>query len=94
METGTLSSKGQITIPKKIRDFLNIKTSDKLTFVPLAEGKVLITTQPNSASSIFGLLKHRKKEPSVSLEQMEAIIKQRRLGAATAQSPDLSPKKE
>ena len=94
METGTLSSKGQITIPKKIRDYLNIKASDKLTFVPLADGKVLITTQPNSAKSIFGLLKHRKKKQPISLKQMEAIIKQRRLGAATAQSPDPPPNKE
>ena len=94
METGTLSSKGQITIPKKIREFLNIKTSDKLTFLPIGEGKVLITTQPNSAHAIFGLLKHRKKKQPVSLEQMEAIIKQRRLGASTPQSPDPSQKKE
>jgi antitoxin PrlF len=90
METGTLTSKGQITIPKKIREFLNIKTSDKLIFVPIEEGKVLITTQPNSAHTIFGLLKHRKKKQPVSLEQMEAIIKQRRSGISTSQATEPS----
>ena len=79
METGTLTSKGQITIPKKIREFLNIQTSDKLIFLPLEQGKVLITTEQKSASALFGSLKHRKKKQPVSLEQMEAAIRERRL---------------
>ena len=80
METGTLSSKGQITIPKKIRDFLQIQTSDKLIFVPLEEGKVLITIEQKSASSIFGMLKHKKKKQPVSLEQIDNAIQKRRTG--------------
>jgi antitoxin PrlF len=79
METGTLSSKGQITIPKKVREFLNIQTSEKIIFIPLEEGKVLITTEQKSATSIFGILKHRKKKQPISTEQMENAIRQRRL---------------
>lgn len=79
METGTLSSKGQITIPKKIRDFLHVKTSEKLIFVPLEEGKVLITTEQKPASSIFGILKHKKKTQPASIEQMERAIQKRRI---------------
>ena len=79
METGTLSSKGQITIPKKIRDFLHIQESEKVIFIPLEEGKVLITTEQKSASSIFGILKHRKRETPASIEQMDSEIKKRRL---------------
>lgn len=79
METGTLSSKGQITIPKKIREFLNIQTYEKLIFIPLEEGKVLITTEHKSATAIFGTLKHRKKKQPASLEQMNAAIQRRRL---------------
>lgn len=79
METGTLSSKGQITIPKKIREFLRIQTSEKLVFIPLEEGKVLITTEQKSANSIFGILKHRKRETPASLEQMDSAIQKRRL---------------
>jgi AbrB family looped-hinge helix DNA binding protein len=80
METGTLSSKGQITIPKKIRDYLQIQTSEKLIFVPLEKGKVLITTERKSASSIFGMLKHKKKKQPVSLDQMDSAIQKRRTG--------------
>lgn len=79
METGTLSSKGQITIPKKIREFLNVETSEKLIFLPIDEGKVLVTKEQKSATLIFGLLKHRRKKQAVSQEQMDDAIKKRRL---------------
>ena len=78
METGTVTSKGQITIPKKIREFLNIETSEKLIFLPLDEGKVLVTKEQKSATSIFGLLKHRRKKQTVTQEQMDNAIKKRR----------------
>jgi antitoxin PrlF len=38
-----ITAKGQITIPKKIRDFLKVNTSDTIEFTLLEEGKVLIT---------------------------------------------------
>lgn len=78
MITGTVSSKGQITIPKKIREFLDVGTSDKLVFTPLENGKVLITSKPNPASSLFGMLRHRKLSKPVSLEQMDSAIRKRR----------------
>jgi AbrB family looped-hinge helix DNA binding protein len=39
----TVTSKGQVTIPKSIRDFLNIKPSDKVDF-SIENGKVVLTT--------------------------------------------------
>ena len=62
METGTLSSKGQITIPKKIRDFLHVQTSEKLIFIPLEEGKVLITTEQKIGSVHFWNLETSKEK--------------------------------
>ena len=78
MEISTISSKGQVTIPKKIRDFLNVRTFDKIAFIPLKDGQVLITTKQNSATSLFGMLKHRKPKKPVSIEEMETIIRVRR----------------
>lgn len=80
METGTLSSKGQITIPKKIREFLHIQTAEKLIFIPIEDGKVLITTEQKAASSIFGILKHKRKNHPATLEQIESAIQKKRLG--------------
>ena len=78
MEISTISSKGQVTIPKKIRDFLNVRTFDKIAFIPLNDGQVLITTKQNSATSLFGMFNHRKPKKPVSIEEMEALIRVRR----------------
>ena len=78
MITGTMSSKGQITIPKKIRELLRAETSDKIVFIPIEDGKVMITIKQNPATSLFGMLKHRRPARPVSLEKMEAAIQKRR----------------
>jgi len=78
MITGTISSKGQITIPKKIRELLKVDTSDKIIFIPLEDRKVMITIKQNPATALFGMLKHRRPARPVSLEKMEAAIQKRR----------------
>ena len=78
MATGTISSKGQITIPKQIREFLKVEPSDRIVFTPLEEGKVLITYKQSLASNLFGMLKHRRLEKPVTLEKMEETIRERR----------------
>ncbi|UUZ80482.1 AbrB/MazE/SpoVT family DNA-binding domain-containing protein [Paenibacillus sp. P26] len=42
MEVSRISSKGQVTIPKSIRDALNLSEGDRVAFVQ-DEGKVVIT---------------------------------------------------
>jgi len=78
MITGTISSKGQITIPKKIRELLKVDTSDKIIFIPLEDRKVMITIKQNPATALFGMLKHRRPARPVSLEKMEAAIQKKR----------------
>ena len=78
MTTSTVSSKGQVTIPKKIREFLKLETFDKVVFIPLEEGKVMITNKQTPVSNLFGMLKHRQPKQSVSVEEMEAVIRKRR----------------
>ena len=83
MITGTVSSKGQVTIPKQIRDFLKLKKSDKIVFIPLEDGNVLMTREQVPASALFGMLRHRKKEKPVSVEDMEKIIRKKRAQRAS-----------
>lgn len=78
MITGTISSKGQITIPKKIRELLKVGRSDKIVFIPLEEGKVMITGKQNPAALLFGMLKHRSPARPVSLGKMDSAIRKRR----------------
>lgn len=78
MITSTISSKGQITIPKKIRELLKAEISDKIVFIPLENGKVMISTKQNSATELFGILKHKRLAKPVSLEEMESAIQKKR----------------
>ena len=78
MITSTVSSKGQVTIPKVIRDFLKVEKFDKIVFIPLEDGKVMITNKQTPASELFGMLKHRKPQRPVSVEEMESKIYKRR----------------
>ena len=40
MEIATVTSKGQVTVPKRIRDFLGLDTGAKIIFVQMADGSV------------------------------------------------------
>lgn len=84
MLAGTVSSKGQVTIPKEIRKILRIGPSDRVVFTPLGEGKALITSANRPASDVFGILKHRKLERPVSIDEMELAIKERQIGRGKA----------
>ena len=78
MIISTISSKGQVTIPKKIREFLQLGTYDKIVFIPMEKGKVLITSKQNPAKALFGMLKHRRLKKSVSIEEIKSSIRKRR----------------
>ena len=78
MIISTMSPKGQVTIPKKIREFLKLGTYDKIVFIPLEEGKVLITSKQNPAKALFGMLKHRRLSKPVLIEEMNNSIRERR----------------
>jgi antitoxin PrlF len=79
MIISTISSKGQVTIPKKIREFLQLGIYDKIVFIPIDDGKVLITSKQNHAKALFGMLKHRKLKKPVSIEEMDSSIIKRRM---------------
>lgn len=73
-----ITAKGQITIPKRIREFLKVNVSDKIEFTLLEEGKVLITSEQKSADALFGMLKHRIRSNPVTPEEMDTAIRARR----------------
>ena len=79
MITSTMTSKGQITVPKKIREFLGVEDSDRLSFTPLEDGNVLLSVEHPSAEILFGMLRSRQRSKPVSIEEMEAAIAKRRL---------------
>ncbi len=73
----TLTSKGQATIPKGIRDHLNLKPGDKVEFVVSEKGEVLLKGRVHSLLDLFGALKGKgiRKQP-MSVEQMQKEVQQ------------------
>ncbi len=70
MLSSSVTTKGQVTIPAKLRGKLGIKPGDRVGFVE-RNGKVEIQRQENRISAAFGIIKARK---GVSLKQMEEAI--------------------
>jgi len=54
MLTSTITQKGQVTIPKKIRDGLNLKANDKIIFV--RRGDSIIIKPVRDISSLRGII--------------------------------------
>lgn len=72
MSEATLTSKGQVTIPKAVRDKLGLQTGDRIDFVDTDKG-VLILPVTRDLKSLCGILKGRRAKP-VSIEEMNEAI--------------------
>ena len=73
MPRATVTSKGQITIPRSIRQALKIGVGDHLDFVLEAEGRVVVQPSGRDVGELKGLLRRAGRKP-VSIEQMNAAI--------------------
>ena len=65
----TLTSKGQTTIPKEIRDSLAMKAGDRMTFTLMPDGTVVMRVKTKSVTELAGVL-HKKGRKPVPLEQL------------------------
>ena len=65
----TLTSKGQTTIPKEIRDGLGMKPGDRITFTLLPDATVLMRVKSRSLPELAGML-HKKGRKPVPIEQL------------------------
>lgn len=55
----TLTTKGQMTIPKDIRDSLGMKPGDRMTFTILPNGTVLMRVKNKSVMNVAGRLRRK-----------------------------------
>ncbi|HQR16422.1 MAG TPA: AbrB/MazE/SpoVT family DNA-binding domain-containing protein [Nitrospira sp.] len=75
MSTSTLTSKGQTTIPKDVRERLNLQPGDRLEFVIDEDGRVVVLPASVDASELAGMLKRPAKP--VSVTAMNQAIRKR-----------------
>lgn len=65
----TLTSKGQTTIPKDVRDRLHIKAGDRMSFTVMPDGAVLLRVKNKSVMDLAGSLR-RKGQKVLPVEQL------------------------
>ena len=65
----TLTSKGQTTIPKEIRDGLGMKPGDRISFTLMPDGTVVMRVKNKSVIELAGVL-HRKDRKPVPVGQL------------------------
>lgn len=83
MPTSTLTSKGQITLPKTIRERLGLRTGDVLEFRFDSQGQVVLRPLAESAvDRVSGLLRHLAPERPVTVEEMRRAVLERARGKA------------
>lgn len=68
MPTATMTSKGQVTVPKEVREQLGLNTGSVLDFIPYEKGYVLEARQ-GSIRDLFGMLP--KPAKAATLEEMD-----------------------
>jgi len=59
----TLTSKGQTTIPKSIRDSLGMKTGDRMSFTLMPDGVVIMRVKNKRVSDLAGMLYKKGRKP-------------------------------
>lgn len=72
MKSAKVTSKGQITIPKVVRDTLGVRAGDRVHFVIRTDGVVEMFPRTRDLFSLAGMLKSRVG--GVSIEEMDAAI--------------------
>ena len=75
MPSAMMTSKGQITIPKPIREAFNLKPGDRIEFLIDAEGKLVVWPITQDLTHLKGLVSYTG--PAVSVDDMNQAIRQR-----------------
>ena len=68
----TITAKGQVTVPKVIRDKLRLKPGDRIDFLLDASGELRVTPVTASVKQLKGMVPRPRKP--VTLEQMDDAI--------------------
>ena len=76
MAAATLTSKGQITIPKSVRDALNLQPGDRVEFLVDDAGHVTVVPVTHDIKSLKGMLP--KPARPVTVEEMNRVIRKRK----------------
>jgi len=69
---GTMTSKGQTTVPAEVRELLNLKSGDKLRYV-VKNGNVILKAKNKKAVDLAGVLFRPDIDP-LAIEDIDDIV--------------------
>lgn len=75
MPITTLTSKGQVTLPKEIRNHLRVGTGDRLDFAIGPDGSVRVRPLKRDVRELYGLF-HRPGIKPLTVDEMDDAIAQ------------------
>ncbi len=75
MYSSTVTSKGQTTIPKKIRKLLHLKSKDKIVYI-YEDNKVFLKPIKGTILNLKGVIKHSIKKP-IDFYKLRDEVKQK-----------------
>jgi antitoxin PrlF len=70
VDESTVTSKGQITIPKAVRERLHLEAGDKVYFDVREDGSVLMVARNEPVENLFGLLRQKAGKRPMTIEEM------------------------
>lgn len=73
MLSAIITSKGQTTIPKQVREFLNLHSGDRIDFILEEDGRVSLRPSTLDVQCIKGLL-NRPGMKKMTIEEMNNVI--------------------
>ena len=73
MATATITSKGQLTLPKEVRDRLGVHAGDKVDFIFAPDGQLVVKPRTMHVEQLFGCLR-REGGKAATLEEIDAAI--------------------
>lgn len=76
MTTATMTSKGQVTIPKQVRDSLHLHTGDRIEFVLQKNSEAMMKPVTKSVDDVFGRL-HTSHQKALSVDEMNEAVARR-----------------
>ena len=73
MPTATITSKGQITLPREVREHLHVREGDRVEFEINREGEVRVRPMTGAVEELFGMLRRPGARPRSLAEIDEGI---------------------
>jgi len=71
MTTATITTKGQVTIPKLVRDSMHIHSGDRIEFIKIDDDRYEIVAATKDIQQLKGMVKTKQR---VSIDDMNSAI--------------------